>query len=511
MQGGPTHRRRFLWTVVIFAGMWLLLFRALAVHWSSSQQYLYAWLVPFLALYAAFARSKMVPPRGPRLRSGLWIGGIAALLFVPTWIVFQPNPDWRLLSWILTAEVVIVTLGAIAGTGGAAWAKHFAFPCLFVFTAVPWPRPLEIPLIERLTRGVTWMSVEVLNLAGVRAIQDGNIIEMRAGQLGIEEACSGIQSLQTALMMSLFFGEFFRLHRTSRIALVFFGLGCALVTNVGRTSFLAMMAARDGIAAVPAWHDPAANVALLACLIAIWGVGSLISAKPEFHTTDGAETAALAQLAPRFLGTVGICVLGAVAIAEVWFHDRQAHQGPWWSLIAPAESTPVAIPEQVAKELRADETVSVKWTDLEGRQVQLYFFRWKPGPPRARLLARLHQPDRCLPATGLKLLEERGQVVAGSPALPLTFRAWKFGHPSTPLYVYSGIWENRSQRALAQGEFSDSLTAAAFQSVLWRERNLGQQVAELALFGYSSEVEADAAFQSILRRLLVQNAVVPAS
>lgn len=137
--------------------------------------------------------------------------GLAALAFLPSWLFAQPSPDWSLCAWLLTAEVVLLTLGVVAWTGGRSWLWHFAFPICFIFTAVPCPRVVEVPLTHRLMGVVAGVTVEILTIAGVAAVQHGNVIEVQSGLLGIEEACSGVRSLQAALMGALFLGSSFGL------------------------------------------------------------------------------------------------------------------------------------------------------------------------------------------------------------------------------------------------------------------------------------------------------------
>jgi len=71
-----------------------------------------------------------------------------------------------------------------------------------------------------------------------------------SGVLGVEEACSGVRSLQSGMMVSLFFGEILRLVPGRRMLLVGAAFGAALAGNVIRSSFLAAMASRQGIAEV---------------------------------------------------------------------------------------------------------------------------------------------------------------------------------------------------------------------------------------------------------------------
>ena len=69
-----------------------------------------------------------------------------------------------------------------------------------------------------------WMGrhsgVDLLGWVDVPALVHGNVIEVSTGMVGIDEACSGIRSFQSSLMISLFLGEFYRLSTRSRWLLV---------------------------------------------------------------------------------------------------------------------------------------------------------------------------------------------------------------------------------------------------------------------------------------------------
>ena len=48
---------------------------------------------------------------------------------------------------------------------------------------------------------------ETLALCGIPAQLEGNLIRVRTGVVGVSEACSGVRSLQTAIMIGLLFGD----------------------------------------------------------------------------------------------------------------------------------------------------------------------------------------------------------------------------------------------------------------------------------------------------------------
>jgi exosortase/archaeosortase family protein len=268
---------------------------------------------------------------------------LLAVAWLPIRLIQEANPEWRLVSWALALDVIGLTLLVIHFTlrapspprpgTSAAWEAvegirevegpsgrasgdervignkgevsipspqpfripHSAFrnsgllfPLLFFLVAVPWPTVVEGPLIQWLTRANAACGIELLNLLGVPAVQHGNLIEVGSGVVGIDEACSGIRSFQATLMISLFFGQLYRLTVGQRILFVLAGFGLAFAFNVGRTTLLTWVAARDGVAAIDRWHDTAGVTILVACFISLYLLGLLLSRRsPSFAPTGG--------------------------------------------------------------------------------------------------------------------------------------------------------------------------------------------------------------------------------
>ena len=245
--------------LLALGAVWIELSLRLYNEWSANPQYAYGWSVPFLAGYLFWRRWKHRPePRSPRFVSpALWLLGAAALVLLPLRIIATANPDWRLLAWATALTVTLISFCALYIAGGVAWAKHFAYPILFFLVSVPWPAQLEQMVVQQLMRTVASIDVELLNLFGVTALQRGNVIELTSGLLGVEDACSGIRSLQSTFMLSLFFGEFYSLTKWRRLTLVLAGVGLAFIFNLGRTFLLGWIVAHQGVAAISRWHDPA--------------------------------------------------------------------------------------------------------------------------------------------------------------------------------------------------------------------------------------------------------------
>ena len=495
-------RVRWAWAWALLGVIWFLVCRNLSVHWSVNPVYSYGYLVPFFGLYAAYARWWTRPAPGAPLRSGGVVAGLAAFAFFPTWLFVQPSPDWSLCGWLMAVEVVLLTLGIIAWVGGAKWLWHFAFPVCFLFTAVPCPHVVEIPLTHNLMRVVASTTVEILTIAGVAAVQHGNVIEIKSGLLGVEEACSGVRSLQAALMGSLFFGELFRFGWERRALLLAVGLTAALVTNVARTFFLAWNAARDGLTSVAKWHDPAGFAILSVCLLTVYLVGWLLNrATPA--PWQAARTPPAHPLPISFLAGLTVWISAAIVGTEWWFHDGGRPPESHWGLVPLPESEPVDIGSVASGQLRCDDTTAATWLDATGSRWTLFFLEWDPGPTASRVLATTHRPEICLSAIGMKLIADRGPLEVRGAGIPLHFRAYTFQQEGRPVFVYYGVWQIRAPRPSRQGTLSESPHRASVQAVLWRERNLGQQVAELVVSGYNNAEQADAAFQETIEQLFI--------
>src|SRR5438309_1420501 len=212
--------RSFL--IAVLAGLCGIFVAQLHLDWSLNPSYSYGWLVPFLAAYAIWSRWPSRPLADP-IRSytpALALAAVSAFVLLPLRVIAKANPDWRLISWGVGLCFVITALSVFLAAGGSRWLRHFAFPVLFCLIAIPWPTQLEQPVVQHLMRIVASLAADLLNLIAIPALQRGNVIEITNGVLGVEDACSGIRSLQSSLMLSLFLGEFYGLKWRKRLILV---------------------------------------------------------------------------------------------------------------------------------------------------------------------------------------------------------------------------------------------------------------------------------------------------
>ena len=303
---------------------WILIFNQQRLEWTVNVVYAYGWAVPFLSGYLIWERSRVRPAPGQPLPRAVVVGIAVALLvaYLPLRIIQEANPDWVRVNWAVCIAGAALTLTAFASAGGWPYVRHFCFPILFCFTALPWPVWMGDSLIQGLQRANAGICAELLTLGGMPAIAEGNLVQIAGHWLNVEEACSGMRSLQTAFMMSLFLGEFYRLGLVRRGVLMLASFGVALLVNIGRTVTLALATSRGK---GEEWHDTVGNIAMVLCLVGLWLLSDFLNRgnKPKAPSPDHLKAATLRRPFPMWLAVSGILWLGATeALNAAWYSSR---------------------------------------------------------------------------------------------------------------------------------------------------------------------------------------------
>ena len=499
----------WLIAIIVFALLWFELINQIRAEWWLNPQYNYGLTVPFLALYLFWRRWRNRPtPAAPAATMfAIAVIFFSAALFLPVRFIAEANPDWRLLSWVLAFAVVTLSLSFLYLIGGRAWLGHFSFPVLFFLVAVPWPVRIEQVVIQDLMRIVTAINVTFLQLAAVPALQHGNVIEVGTGFIGIEEACSGVRSLQATLMISLFLGELYFFSAIRRIALVTIGAGLAFVCNVVRTAILVWVGTRRGATGIEAWHDPAGLTILIVCLFGLWLV-SLIMLRcgktPQIPSPPSSQNAPTHFSSGLLIGLAIWLLLIEVSV-QIWYRAHQIAASSRWAVHWPESENnykPVAIAPEAESLLRYNEGGGAAWEGDDGHQWIMYFFKWLPGRTAARFV-KVHRPDICLPASGRTMERDNGLRMIAVNGVNMPIRSYRFDDRGSPLHVFYCYWDARSSYESAAAAVAEDWSVwGRIRAALQGRRDIGAQILEIIVLGYQDDDEANAALVRELGRLV---------
>ena len=504
---GRDHGIDFL-AAAAFGFLWLEIIARLRFEWSINPQYAYGWTVPFLAAFIFWRRFQSAPP--PATRTNTFFAALviigAALLLAPVRLVQEANPDWRILSWSMALCGLAISFGGLYLAGGWRWVRHFAFPILFFLVAVPWPTQFEQIVIQGLMRAVASINVEVLNAIGISAVQMGNVIEVGSGFVGIDEACTGVRSLQATFMLSLFLGEFYGFPVVRRLLLLIAGALLAFFCNLVRTFLLVYIAERRGTEAIHNWHDPAGLTILMACLFGLWGVSMWMGGARQSSLPPTSSAKHYAHRIPRVvLITLLGLLLSAEAGTQIWYgvHEARAAKVEPWTIAWPTTARDwkeVPIADQATQLLRYNEGGGGSWRGVDGHQWTMFFFKWLPGRT-AGLFIKNHRPDICLPASGMTLrggVQHKRFVVDG---VTLPIRSYVFETGSTLLHVYYCYWDGSPTDTRPQDQ--ENWTAAGrLEAVRRGKREVGTQMLEIVAAGFQDEAEAENAVRAQLTLII---------
>jgi exosortase len=476
----------------ILAYAWLFLLYQLSVFWGFEEDYRYGWAVPILMAYLVYRRLKLLGPaqfKYSPLPLLVFFGG--AILLPLFRIVLDANLDWRPAVWLLAFLTVGMAFSFAWMAGGMRWIKILAFPILFSLTGVPWLGRIEIPVTNGLMNFGAWVATEVLNLLGVIAIQHGNVVETAGGMVGVDEACSGIKSLQTMVMIGLFFSDLTALRGLKRFLVVIVGVFFATLANLIRIIVLALVSNNGGEAGVAAWHDTTGTVAFAAaCFALIVVLRFLPPAKPVAPSAQPRRSTSRFSRPIGLLAAFGILWLAAGEIVRAVWYEPSRSTGQRWNVNWPQNALTgkrLPIAEAVKDKLQCDVGSGFAWTTNPGTEWVGYFFEWNPGV-QSFFARSQHSPEICLPATGRHLRADLGYFDVDCGKIKLRVRHQVFDDANGTLNVFFIV--DGSSVTNIEDQLDSATWRNRLRAVYERKKEADRRSLELIGLGYAAPESA---------------------
>lgn len=424
-----------------------------AYIWRIRPEYNDRFLIPLAGLWIAYSLAEKLR-RLPAPGWGAWLGlpilFVGSASFNVAWFLHMQAGAPRIVVWWLLVSALVVIAGAVVFQFGWRHLRLLAFPLAFNFFCLPLPGKLHGPLEMGLKEITTKISARGLPLLGIPTGRHGHVLELPSGQLGVEDACSGIRSF-SALMAIACLVAYWRGFSLPRGAiLVALTVPIVILANGARVITTGILQEKIGPWIVHGWaHDA------LGFLVVLVGLGLILlvsqglrprladdptpedptpiqqhlppapvsTSLPRPSADDDSEdddperrlewamspadwraTMALLVLVPALVGAVvSTFYFRTEPAASVRLADIPTRIGRW-------NGAAVEVPEFIKEQLVYDRASNYIYRSPTGHEVSAWVVYWSstdfvPGP---------HSPDICWPSRGWSVTDSGMQKLVSS-------------------------------------------------------------------------------------------------
>ncbi len=225
-------------SAVVLGALWVWLygtsFSQLLGHWNS-EDYSYCYLVPPLAAYLAYHHRELLQRS---VGGKVWPGHLGLLVSACLFLTGRLGSLETLVylsMWLSLSAILVVLLG----TGSL---RALRFPLAVLFFAIPLPPFLTHLLTFKLRLLSSALAVDALQLLGISAYREGNIIDLGFTRLQVVDACSGLRYLLPTVLVALVMGYLLNRGVWERLVLVVAAGPISLLINAMRIVAVVLLA-----------------------------------------------------------------------------------------------------------------------------------------------------------------------------------------------------------------------------------------------------------------------------
>ena len=293
--GYANFPRGMRWAALGLLGLCLFVIWDQVHWWLTRDDYSFGFIVPFFVGYVLYERwptlQRTLREGGlaaevghgnhgwmpPMVTAGAWLflaAGMLLFLFGALYRAAEgtsPTASMPIALGFAVITLAVVYLACDTDVEGRTMfpGRRMALTMTFLFPAAIWllsaptfgfvERAVATALLDK----VAFVVYHGFDVFGFPLVREGSVLILPRGEVGVEDACSGIRSMTACLFAGSFLGAVF-LDRFWKKALL---VGCALVlafvTNLMRSLFLTIWAYRHGADAIDGFIHDATGYAII--------------------------------------------------------------------------------------------------------------------------------------------------------------------------------------------------------------------------------------------------------
>lgn len=266
MNNVNTFREQLLWEnkykIGIPALLAIILFGPVILElievWSNNEDYSHGFFVIPISLYIAWGK------RDEILKSPLKPSWVGLPLLICGAIVYLVALLVRFHTLTYLSMMMII-VGVLLFLGGWRLIKILFLPVIFLLFMFPIPSAYYVLITNPLKLIITKISMNLIYYLGIPVYREGNLLYLATTSLEVSEACSGIRSLYSYLMLGCLFA-YLSNRRLSKVVLVVSTLPLAILVNIIRVTGTGILANYYGSAVAQGFFHEFSG-------IVIFGVG----------------------------------------------------------------------------------------------------------------------------------------------------------------------------------------------------------------------------------------------
>ena len=191
-------------TVLVLFVYWSPIRHTLVARWLSDGNWSHGWLIPMFSLYfLSTRREELLRCR----REPSYVGAVVLAISLAGYFV---SAWWARMAYPQAVSIVGTIFGLVLLLGGWSVIRVVWFPILFLLFAIPLPHSQYVELTMPLRKLASTVAAAVmpLFLSGLHTASQAVVIDYlapdgRAGQLNVEEACSGMRLMMAFVTLGV--------------------------------------------------------------------------------------------------------------------------------------------------------------------------------------------------------------------------------------------------------------------------------------------------------------------
>ena len=204
----------------MYADSLAVLFR----YWIDSEDYSHGMFVPLISLFLIWQARHRIAEAGTE--NSWWGVAVISAGLLLYWV-----GEFATLYVLQHVSLWMVIVGLVIALMGVRGSRAIAFPLSYLLTSIPLPVFLYASLSSQLQLWSSALGMSYLQLVGVTAFRDGNVIDLGPVQLQVVEACSGIRYLLPLTSLALLCAYLFKDRMWKRVVLVLSSIPISILVN----------------------------------------------------------------------------------------------------------------------------------------------------------------------------------------------------------------------------------------------------------------------------------------